>query len=625
MSIGFKHDPTRNAYQQLYFQRLELLTKQQSMLLGVIEKNGVSSAESKEAIKKQIDEARQGLKSMDIWLRYLEPVAYKKINGPLPVEWETEVFEKFEKPYKREGAGLTLAEIYLDEEKPDKHVLSNLIQAAVNASQVYKADSITKELQDYAPFFLCNRLFLLNLASIYTTGFECPDTSRVIPELRAMLQDVGAMYQAYNQSFPEYPLPAEYLSLFEKAGKFTASEPDQYSHFDHFRFLKEYVNPLFAQNQEFIRKYRVLSKSYVDYSLNDEAASIFGKDLYNGQNSKGIFHRIKDKEVLSEIDQVGKLLFYDPILSGNNQRSCASCHKPTEFFTDTLASTSLQFDHMSPLPRNTPSLLNVGFNHLIMMDGKHTTLQDQTKGVILNPLEMGGNEKEVVEKVLGCATYNKAFKKFLKYTPEEPEVTFEHISSAITLYYAKFSQYAAPFDEAMHATQVLPISAKRGFNLFMSKSQCATCHFVPQFNGVKPPFVNSEFEVIGVPNRQDRAKLSSDLGRHGIHPAEETIHAFRTGSLRNVAFTKPYMHNGIFTTLREVIDFYDAGGGQGQGLDVPNQTLSSDSLHLSEAEKEDLIQFIRSLNESIVFETPPASLPTSKVKAYNQRNVGGSY
>jgi cytochrome c peroxidase len=625
ISIAFKNSPNQNAYEKLYLQKLHAFKGQQTALLTLVNKSNLESSLELEKLKEQISTARKDLKAMDIWLRYLEPVAYKKINGPLPVEWETEVFEKFEKPYKREGAGLTLAELYLEEEKPDKKVLASLIQSSLDVFPVYEADSITGELKDYSHFFLCNRLFLLNLASLYTTGFECPDTSHVIPELNSMLQEVGGIYQVFNQSYPEHPLPLDFLTRYEKMRAFVATQPTRYSHFDHFSFIKDYVNPLFAQNQELIRKYQVLSKSYVDYALNKNATSIFGKDLYNGQNVNGVFHRVTDKEVLSEIDKVGKLLFFDPILSGNNQRSCASCHKPTEYFTDTLSSTSLQFDHQSALPRNTPTLINVGFNHLIMMDGKHTSLQDQTKAVILNPLEMGSKEEEVLKKVLDCPEYNKAFKKLLVHTPEEKEITFDHIASAITLYYSKFSRYTAPFDEAMENKQVLNVSAKRGFNMFMSKSQCATCHFVPQFNGVKPPFVNSEFEVIGVPSKNSSKTLSPDRGRHSIHPAEETLNAFRTGSLRNSAFTKPYMHNGALASLEEVVDFYDVGGGVGKGLDVPNQTLSSDSLHLSKKEKEDLIYFLNSLNEKIVFETPPVRLPASKIKASNERVVGGTY
>ena len=102
----------------------------------------------------------------------------------------------------------------------------------------------------------------------------------------------------------------------------------------------------------------------------------------------------------------------------------------------------------------------------------------------------------------------------------------------------------------------------------MSKAQCATCHFVPQFNGVKPPFVGSEFEVLGIPADTLYSELSKDNGRYNINPSKETFKAFRTGSLRNAGRTSPYMHNGVFKTMEQVIEFYNTGGGAGHGLKI---------------------------------------------------------
>ncbi|MCB0696952.1 MAG: hypothetical protein KDC07_06290, partial [Chitinophagaceae bacterium] len=374
-----------------------------------------------------------------------------------------------------------------------------------------------------------------------------------------------------------------------------------------------------------LNNYKVFSRSMVDYTLNKKVVPIFSKDIYSGQSTKGIYLRVEDEEVLKEIDRIGKLLFYDPILSGNNQRSCASCHKPTEFFTDTTTATALQLNGKDVLPRNTPSLINVQYNHLAMMDGKHISLQNQTKDVMTNPVEMGSNYNEIVDRVMSCNEYNKAFKKFLKYTPTETEVTLEHISSAITYYYGKFGKGYAPFDNAMNNNTTLHSAAKQGFNLFMSKAQCATCHFVPQFNGVKPPFIGSEFEVLGVPEDTAYSALSKDIGRYGVHKADEMKNAFRTGSIRNIQYTKPYMHNGVFNTLEEVVEFYNAGGGAGRGLTVSNQTLSEDSLGLSVNEKQMLVQFMLSLNEKVPFEEAPKALPVSKIRSLNTRKVGGVY
>lgn len=622
-SISFTDKSNGEDYPNIYAANLSAFDDGQNDLLQLIKASDIHSAENIEAIKNKIHIARIKLKQVDFWLRYLEPIAYKKINGPLPVEWETEVFEKFEKPYKREGAGLTLAELYIDEEDANKDSLLHLVQSSLKAVETYKADSITGQLKTHHHFYLCNRLFLLNLAAIYTTGFECPDTSRIVPELLNMLEKTREIYRSFNNNFTDKKLTSDYLSLYENAIAFVRSQPSNYSGFDHFTFIKDFVNPLFSINQRLITQYKVYSKSFVDYALNKKNNSIFNKALYNGQNPKGIFLRVDDSASLAEIDHVGKLLFYDPILSGNNLRSCNSCHKSTEYFTDTVSTTSLQFSGKERLPRNSPSLINAKFNHLIMLDGKHISLQDQMKDVMMNPTEMGSNNKTLLKKILSCTEYKQAFTRLLKLTPQEPEITLDHIASAVTFYYNKFSNYYAPFDEAMNEYKPLNEDARQGFNLFMSKAQCATCHFVPNFNGVKPPYVGSEFEVLGVPADKAYKKLSADKGRYELNNAFETMNAIRTGSVRNAEYTKPYMHNGVFTTLNEVIDFYDGGGGVGHGLKVPNQTLSSDSLHLSKNEKGKLIAFIQSLNEVIEFEPMPTKLPTSSITVLNKRKVGG--
>lgn len=260
-----------------------------------------------------------------------------------------------------------------------------------------------------------------------------------------------------------------------------------------------------------------------------------------------------------------------------------------------------------------------------MLDGKHTSLLNQAKDVVSNPIEMNGSSDEIVKKVLSCGTYEKAFRKFVKLTPNSKKISIDHIVSAVILYYSSFSKYQADFDYAMNKKKNLTEDAVKGFNIFMSKAQCGTCHFVPMFNGVKPPYTGSEFEVAGTPVDTLFTKLSPDIGRALINPAGEMMHAFRTGTIRNAAHTGPYMHNGIYKTLDEVIRFYDTGGGAGNGLKVINQTLSPDSLKLSSPEKKQLIAFIHSLDEQIQFETAPTSLPASNNKSLNTRKVGGEY
>lgn len=627
LGIVYSFDKTEKAetYMSVYELNISRLKNADEMLLDVISRTNINTEAGADSVRTAIHKARLAMKAADIWLRYLQPLEYKKINSPLPVEWETEVFEKFEQPYKRDGSGLTLAELYLYEEVKTKDSLMKLVQTVNDAVQVYSADSVKDRMRDHNHFFLCNRLYLLNLAAIYSTGFECPDTKQVIPELRAMMVAVKDIYGAFNTDFPNSAFSKEYLLLYGKAIGFVQAQPADIEKFDHYSFIRDYINPLYLLNQQMINRYKIYSRNVLDYSLTKNEVTIFNKSLYNGQNPKGIFLRVNDEAALATIDSLGKLLFYDPLLSGNNRRSCASCHNAKAYFTDTAFASSLQFNGTERLPRNTPSLLNTQYNHLAMLDGKHISLQDQAKAVITNPLELNCAEKDVLEKILSCNTYRDGFRELLKYTPQEKEITFDHIVSAITYYYSKFSRYYSPFDNAMNRHTEASAQVRNGFNLFMSKAQCGTCHFVPQFNGVKPPYVGSEFEVLGVPADTAYKQLSPDKGRYNINPAYETMNAFRTGTVRNASYTKPYMHNGVFNTLEEVIDFYNGGGGAGRHLDVPNQTLSADSLKLTKGEKSDIIAFIQSLNEDVVFDTPPAALPRSKDKKLNERVVGGTY
>jgi cytochrome c peroxidase len=150
-------------------------------------------------------------------------------------------------------------------------------------------------------------------------------------------------------------------------------------------------------------------------------------------------------------------------------------------------------------------------------------------------------------------------------------------------------------------TTVLDVSVKRGFNLFMGKAQCGSCHFAPTFFGNAPPFYGiSEAEILGVTKQFDTIHpvLDDDIGRFKNMEIDEFKHAIKTSTVRNAALTAPYMHNGGFKTLDEVIEFYNRGGGAGLGLNVPNQTLSSDKLHLTKQDKQDIISFIKSLTDT---------------------------
>src|SRR5690606_9381093 len=179
--------------------RFDAFKKSLNQIQSTLESNQDIESDS---LVNLIHTCRIHLKLLDFWWRYERPLEYKSMNAPLPVEWETEVFEKFEKPYRREGAGLSLAEISLDEEPENREEVKRLIDKSSQMMKHLVADSLNEALSNSDGFYYANRLYILNLAAIYSTGFECPDTSRIIPELKRMCVGAAEIYQAFAAEFP---------------------------------------------------------------------------------------------------------------------------------------------------------------------------------------------------------------------------------------------------------------------------------------------------------------------------------------------------------------------------------------------------------------------------------------
>ena len=599
---------------------MEALSQLENILSDI---NKSMEVDNDRVLLNKIGLARQNLKKIDPFLRYWAPIQHKLINGPLPVEWETEVFEKFEKPYKRLGGGLYLMEQALSEQT-GRTDIKLLLQMALKGAQEARHDSLTLHLNEAWSDFYMNRLFLLNLSSIYTTGFENPNPDAVVPELKTLMDHQLAMYSLHNQMHPSKPFNNEYLSLFQKALHYAETQPQHLFDFDHFTFIRDYVQPLYSLNVGMIRTYKLFSRNVLDYSLNNEADYIFSEDVYEGMNEKGWFRPIEDRNTLAQLVNIGQTWFADPILSGNNQRSCASCHKPNQYFTDNTVATASNFQGTGNIKRNAPALHHVGLNHLAMHDGRFYTLTQQAEDVVGNREEMASNTTQIMKKMHSVKEYKKQLKWLAELTPDHPKPEFGHVSSAMMVYFTSQKSLSS-FDSAMRSYTKLPQEIVNGFNLFMGKAQCGTCHFVPHFGGVKPPFTNSEFEVIGTPADSFNKLQDNDSGRYHFFVADETLRAFRTPILKNVSKTAPYMHNGIYSSLTEVMNFYNNGGGTGHGFDIQNQTLSSEKLNLTEIEIRQIIAFMNSLDEKPFSTKLPETLPKSRLKKLNHRIPGGTY
>ena len=271
--------------------------------------------------------------------------------------------------------------------------------------------------------------------------------------------------------------------------------------------------------------------------------------------------------------QLGEMLFWDPRLSRKGSMSCASCHNPALGWSDGLP-TAVGFD-MQILGRATPTIINTAFNTIQMWDGRKADLEDQALG----PIEAGGEMNlplpEMVARLKGIPGYAPAFEK--AYPGQGiSEVT---VARAIASFERTVLSTEAPFDRWRKGDeQAISARAKHGFELFTGKANCVACH--QGFN-----FTDNGFHNIGVKDAGE-----PDVGRFAQRKVKSMHGAFKTPTLRDVALTAPYMRNGQYKTLREVVEHYNRGGDVKDNLDI-----NMVPLNLTTQECDDIVAFMESL------------------------------
>ena len=282
--------------------------------------------------------------------------------------------------------------------------------------------------------------------------------------------------------------------------------------------------------------------------------------------------------------ELGKMLFFDPRLSGSGWISCASCHNPALGWSDGLKTAT---GHgMKTLNRHTPTILNAAYNKKQMWDGRFASLEEQALGPIGSPGEMNMDMKTLVERVNGITGYRSYFERAY---PGEP-ITEKTIAKAIASFERTVVTSDSAFDRWMKGdARAMDASARRGFELFKGKADCVACHQGHNFS-------DDGFHNVGVKPLAD----FDDPGRFAKVPVMVLKGAHKTPSLRDVAITAPYMHNGSYATLREVVEMYNRGGDAKDNLD-PNIK----PLNLSEREVDDLVAFLNSLTGKPVRVTLP--------------------
>jgi cytochrome c peroxidase len=318
-----------------------------------------------------------------------------------------------------------------------------------------------------------------------------------------------------------------------------------------------------------------------------------------------------DNPTTPEKVELGRLLFFDPILSDDNTLSCAHCHHPHLGFSDGLprsrgrggVGAGRERTGGIELTRGAPSLWNTVYNHRQFWDGRAAHLEEQARMVITTPEEVNADPAELVRELKAIPEYRALFDKAFGGKDGE-SITFKNITYAIAAFQRTLVSFNSRFDRyAAGDGSALSPQEKRGLKLFLSpKTRCNECHGIPTF-------ANRDFKVIGVPNPNDGpadvAKPEAARGRGGGPNG-----AFKIPTLRNIALTAPYMHNGVFETLEEVLDFYAGGGGRGLGLDVPLQDDKIRKFTLTPQEKADLIAFLLALTDESAAPEIPARVPS---------------
>lgn len=277
---------------------------------------------------------------------------------------------------------------------------------------------------------------------------------------------------------------------------------------------------------------------------------------------------------------LGERLFFEKRLSANNTISCASCHLPEHGFADTVALSRGVGGRLGK--RNTPSCANVSGRSLLFYDGRAASLEDQVHFPITDTNEMAARLPAVIRRLSADRQYKAMFKKVYNAAPSAT-----NLADAIAAYERTLETSASPFDRYMDGDEkAISESAIRGREVFMGKkAKCFDCHFSADFTG-------DEFRNIGLYD----GKKYTDEGRYAITRNMEDLGKFKVPGLRNVAVTWPYMHNGMFRTLREVIDYYD-DPYKTVSNPVNIDTLLQQPLHLTEQEKTDLENFMLTLTD----------------------------
>ncbi|RBW56668.1 methylamine utilization protein [Tenacibaculum sp. E3R01] len=536
--------------------------------------DSINTHENIEDKKKYYINARKNFKFLEPILAYSDKNNYKSLNAPniLIVKGEESLDTRVMNPI-----GFQVIEETLYEDSLDTLALTNLVNVTSARLKLIK-NNLNLQLKDYHIIWLL-REHITRIATTGITGFDSPVLNESLNESIYTNKTILDILKISEPKFSSKDILKRFIKLMDKANLDLTHDFDT---FDRFSFIKNTIPKQLKLLVEIQEDWKV--KFPFEMALSNTMTSLFSKGTLN----KTYFSDLKsDTTFLNEKIKFGKSLFNDVTLSKQTNMSCATCHVKDLGFAD----GKRVFNKNQT--RNTPTITYATYQRGFFMDSRAGSLEGQVVGVVKNHNEFDMSMDSVVARVINNDSYKLKIKKLYK----NKRIGY-NIRHAIASYVRTLNTFNSKFDKNIRGEDnTLTEEEKNGFNLFMGKALCATCHFAPVFNGTVPPNYNdTELEAIGTPDI-DTTKLSKDLGRFYLYNTEERKHFFKTPTIRNIAKTAPYMHNGVYNTLEEVVDFYNKGGGVGLGFNLPNQTLPFDELKLSNKEIKEIVAFMKTLTD----------------------------
>ncbi len=528
-------------------------------------------------------ECRLHFKMIEPIVDYYYPYTEIRMNGPAVFEVEPSDFSEINYPT---GFQVLEEKLFGDEEGDKTAVILKQLNYLLGYVHLLQHETDHLNITPSSLFDI-SRTGLYAMVAKGLSGFDSPVAYYGIKEASFSIMAVDS-FMVLNKTMDD-----DLQRNIEACLRSLNQKPFEFEAFDKAAFISHDFNHLMKALYQCQLQFKVPF-------AHQRAAVKTNAESFLAQNAFDPYFFAADSTLKHNDAEIslGKRLFSETALSLGG-RSCAGCHKPEKAYTDGLPkNTSLQRDET--ILRNTPTIINAALQPFLFYDARSSSLEKQAHEVLDNKDEMNGAVQKAIGILIKDTEYLKNFKD--AFPGDVQPISQQNIIAAVTAFERSLIKMNAPFDKYMrgdvHAINALQV---KGFNLFMGKAKCGTCHYMPLFNGVVPPFYKKEdTEIIGVTAKADDAHpiLDADPGAYNYFHNDIKRHAFKTPTLRNIALTAPYMHNGAFANLEQVIDFYNKGGAVGMGLKLDNQTLSSDRLNLNTEEKKALIAFLKTLTDN---------------------------